>query len=49
MKIEKIYFDMDGILADFDRGIWGLCHMDPLNQASKNKADDDAMWESLSF
>lgn len=37
MKIEKIYFDMDGVLADFDRGIRELCHMDPLNQAIKSK------------
>ena len=47
MKIEKIYFDMDGVLADFDRGIRELCHMDPLNQASKSKAADDAMWEAV--
>ena len=47
MKIEKIYFDMDGVLADFDRGIRELCHMDPLNQASKSKVADDAMWEAV--
>ena len=47
MTIEKIYFDMDGVLADFDRGIRELCHLDPLNQASKSKADDDAMWEAV--
>ena len=47
MTIEKIYFDMDGVLADFDRGIQELCHMEPLNQASKSEADDDAMWEAV--
>lgn len=47
MEIEKIYFDMDGVLADFDRGIRELCHMDPLNQESKSKADDDAIWEAV--
>lgn len=47
MNIEKIYFDMDGVLADFDRGIRELCHMDSLNQAHKSKEADDAMWEAV--
>lgn len=47
MNIEKIYFDMDGVLADFDRGIRDLCHMEPTNQAGKSEAADDAMWEAV--
>ena len=27
MKAEKIYLDMDGVLADFDRGVRELCGM----------------------
>ncbi len=47
MKIEKIYFDMDGVLADFNRGIVELCGIDPLNQANKKPEDDDRMWEAV--
>lgn len=32
MKIEKIYFDMDGVLADFDRGVKELLNLKPLSQ-----------------
>ena len=27
MEIKKIFFDMDGVLADFDRGVRELCRM----------------------
>lgn len=27
MEIKKIYFDMDGVLADFERGINEICGM----------------------
>lgn len=47
MKIKTIYFDMDGVLADFDRGIKELCGLEPLDQAKKTEADDDAMWEAV--
>jgi 5'' nucleotidase, deoxy (Pyrimidine), cytosolic type C protein (NT5C). len=36
MMIKKIYFDMDGVLADFDRGVRELCNMEPLKQAEDN-------------
>ena len=29
MKVGKIYFDMDGVLADFNRGVRELCGMEP--------------------
>ena len=47
MKIKKIYFDMDGVLADFNRGVKELCGLDPLNQEKKTEADDDVMWEAI--
>jgi phosphoglycolate phosphatase-like HAD superfamily hydrolase len=47
MKIEKIYFDMDGVLADFERGIREICHLEPLDQTNKSKLDDDKMWSAV--
>ncbi len=44
MEIKKIYFDMDGVLADFNRGIRELCGIEPLDQESKTPAQDDEMW-----
>ncbi len=44
MEIKKIYFDMDGVLADFNRGIRELCGVEPLDQESKTPAQDDEMW-----
>ena len=32
MEVKKIYFDMDGVLADFDRGIRELCGVEPIDQ-----------------
>lgn len=47
MKIKKIYFDMDGVLADFNRGIKELCNMEPLDQKTAKPGDDDKMWERV--
>lgn len=30
MEIKKIYFDMDGVLANFDKGVIDYCKMDPI-------------------
>lgn len=40
---EKIYFDMDGVLADFDRGIRELCGIEPMDQmkATEEKSNDE--------
>lgn len=47
MKIEKIYFDMDEVLADFNRGVRKLCHMEPVDQTMSTKEDDDALWSAI--
>ena len=49
MEVEKIYFDMDGVLADFERGVKELCGIDTPDQNSKErtKEEDDAMWAAI--
>ncbi len=47
MTIEKIYFDMDGVLADFDRGVRELCGMEAQDQGMRSPAMDDLMWEEI--
>lgn len=43
--IGKIFFDMDGVLADFDRGVEELCHMPPQNiNGKRDLQKDDEMW-----
>ena len=48
-EIKKIYFDMDSVLADFERGVRELCRMEPPSQNDKhrNPADDDEMWRRI--
>ena len=42
--IEKIYFDMDGVLADFDRGVEELCGVPcPEQGKSRSQEEDDLM------
>lgn len=35
MDVKKVYFDMDGVLADFARGTAELCHIAPVNQSKE--------------
>ena len=43
--VEKIFFDMDGVLADFDRGVSELCHMVPQDiNGKKDPQRKDEMW-----
>ncbi len=45
MEVERIYFDMDGVLADFYRGIRELCGMEPIPQGDNQPPGyDDEMW-----
>ena len=49
MKIDKIFFDMDGVLADLERGVEELCGLTPPSQnANDQKTEkDDEMWEKI--
>ena len=49
MNVEKIYFDMDGVLADFERGVREICGVVPPDQNAKHwrPGDDDEMWEKI--
>ena len=42
MEIRKIYFDLDGVMADFDRGVYELCGMDAFSH--EDDKSDDIMW-----
>ena len=46
--IENIYFDMDGVLADFDNGVRKLCHMEPVPQnMERDPGYDDELWAHI--
>ena len=47
-ELRMIYFDMDGVLADFDRGVVELCGMRQLPQDESRTDEEDAlMWEKI--
>ena len=51
-EVEKIYLDMDGVLADFEKGVFDCTGIVPLPQNEKydseeNKRKEDEMWEKL--
>lgn len=47
MKVNKIYFDMDGVLTDFDGAVEVLCDMKRRSQEFSTAAQDDLLWERI--
>lgn len=48
MEVKKIYFDMDGVLADFDRGVKELIGIEPApDQTKRDAAFDEALWGGM--
>lgn len=43
----KIYFDMDGVLADFDKGIEELDGVEAVDQASRDEERTSHMWNAV--
>ena len=43
----KIYFDLDGVLVDFDGGVRRLCKIEPVNLEKHTREEDDAMWDKV--
>ena len=47
MEIKKIYFDMDGVLADFDRGVREYLNLEPLDQEKHTQEYDDTLFTAI--
>ena len=47
MDVKKIYFDMDGVLADFDRGVRELCGMENKPQDQRTPEEERVVWEAV--
>ena len=46
MEVKKIFFDMDGVLADFERGVKELCGQEPLDQGVSGPREE-VMWAGI--
>ncbi len=47
MTVTKIYFDMDGVLADFNRGVKELCNIEPVDQETATSAEKSVLWKAV--
>ena len=45
--VSKIYFDLDGVLADFDRGVIELAGFDRNGATANSDIKDDDMWQAI--
>ena len=43
----KIYFDMDGVIADFNKGIKELCGLEPMAQGDRDEERTTQMWSAV--
>ena len=43
----NIYFDMDGVLADFDKGVKELCGIEPMDQSIRSEEKTEEMWSAI--
>ncbi len=49
MNVTKIYFDMDGVLANFEKGVRDMCGIDSYSQNEKRPSGyDEMMWQKVS-
>lgn len=48
-EVKKIYFDMDGVLADFSRGIREICKLEPIEQDAPERSEEaeNRMWQKV--
>lgn len=47
MEVNKIYFDLDDTLAEFSKGLYDICGLDPVPQDCATPEQDDAMWAAI--
>ncbi len=47
MAFDKIYFDMDGVLADFRKGVRDLCGIEAPDQGNSTDVDDERMYDGM--
>jgi len=47
INVEKIYLDMDGVLANFDKGVIDLLGLTPLVQGASTKEENDILWKHV--
>ena len=45
--VSKIYFDLDGVLADFDRGVMELAGFNRNGATGGSDIKDDGMWQAI--
>lgn len=43
-----VFFDMDGVLADFDKCVRDLCRREPVVQGRCSNIETDALWDAIS-
>ncbi len=46
MQVDRIFFDMDGVLADFHRGVVEICGLEPVDQGVTGKREEK-MWNAI--